>query len=155
MSRDTDTWLDVYLDEWDLYNKAAARIDHVLNQVNTAWVEDYIVGGIRERFPIHTLHCVQWKKHVWSRVDYEIVDGVQKAMQDNCEYASHVRRFMNKSASRSVGQKWNEMDETSKIYECLEAPFDSMIKAHDRRVNTFIKYRNMLRIVNRGRHNRR
>ncbi|KAH6967042.1 hypothetical protein EDB82DRAFT_517846 [Fusarium venenatum] len=54
--------MDVYLDAWELYNEAAVRVDHILNQANATWIESHISGGIRELFYIHTLHCVKWHR---------------------------------------------------------------------------------------------
>ncbi|KAL6914670.1 hypothetical protein FSST1_012430 [Fusarium sambucinum] len=117
LSNDKNQLMDAYFDAWELYNEAAVRVDHILNQVNATWIESHISGGIRELFHIHTLHCVKWQQLVWSRVCGLVVDGVQKAMQESYQYATDMLRLMERFRSQTVGQIWDEVDERTKIYQ--------------------------------------
>ncbi|KAL4727883.1 ubiquitin ligase (cullin) of SCF [Fusarium chlamydosporum] len=150
LSQDSNVLFQTYLDEWERYNAAAKRVDHLLNLINRHWIRRVIDEGKREVFLIYTLHCVQWRDNLWSRVSDSVVSSAQQVIQKGDSNAAHAQDLLERFASLRIGEPVAETDETIKIQESLEAPFISKIQAHHKTIDDAIEERQRVGVQVQG-----
>ncbi|RGP79396.1 cullin-1 [Fusarium longipes] len=126
LSQDINVRLQGYLTEWERYNAAAKRVDHLLNLINRHWIKQYVDEGNREVFYIHVLHCVQWRDHLWEKVRDQVVDSAQNIMKSGDGDIVKAHNLLDNFASLHI----DETDARMKIGKSLENPFVSAIEAH-------------------------
>lgn len=68
--------LAYYIREWDRYTTAAKYINHLFRYLNRHWVKREIDEGKKDIYDVYTLHLVQWREELFSRVNVNVMAAV-------------------------------------------------------------------------------
>ncbi|EAQ87198.1 hypothetical protein CHGG_03817 [Chaetomium globosum CBS 148.51] len=83
--------LSFYIREWQRYTDAAKYIHHLFRYLNRHWVKREIDEGKKHVYDVYTLHLVQWRDVLFSRVSEKVMAAVLKLVekQRNGETIEH------------------------------------------------------------------
>ncbi|KAI1007190.1 Cullin-1 [Podosphaera aphanis] len=73
--------LTFYIQEWDRYTTAAKYINHLFRYLNRHWVKREIDEGKKDIFDVYTLHLVQWRHTLFSKVHGKVMEAVLKMVE--------------------------------------------------------------------------
>lgn len=68
--------LAYYIREWDRYTTAAKYINHLFRYLNRHWVKREIDEGKKDIYDVYTLHLVQWREELFSKVNVNVMAAV-------------------------------------------------------------------------------
>lgn len=68
--------LAYYIREWDRYTTAAKYINHLFRYLNRHWVKREIDEGKKDIYDVYTLHLVQWREELFSKVNINVMAAV-------------------------------------------------------------------------------
>lgn len=68
--------LAYYIREWDRYTTAAKYINHLFRYLNRHWVKREIDEGKKDIYDVYTLHLVQWRVELFSKVNVNVMAAV-------------------------------------------------------------------------------
>lgn len=68
--------LAYYIREWDRYTTAAKYINHLFRYLNRHWVKREIDEGKKDIYDVYTLHLVQWREELFSKVNVSVMAAV-------------------------------------------------------------------------------
>ena len=73
--------LTYYIREWDRYTTAAKYTNHLFRYLNRHWVRREIDEGKKDVFDVYTLHLVQWREILFSKVNTNVMSAVLKMVE--------------------------------------------------------------------------
>lgn len=90
-SHTDEALLAYYIKEWGRYTVAAKYIHHLFRYLNRHWVKREIDEGKKNIYDVYTLHLVQWRQVLFSKVSVKVMDAVLKLVekQRNGETIEH------------------------------------------------------------------
>lgn len=90
-SHTEEALLAYYIKEWNRYTIAAKYIHHLFRYLNRHWVKREIDEGKKNIYDVYTLHLVQWRKVLFEKVSFKVMDAVLKLVekQRNGETIEH------------------------------------------------------------------
>ncbi|KAJ6782283.1 hypothetical protein PWT90_00606 [Aphanocladium album] len=90
-SHTDEALLAYYIKEWGRYTVAAKYIHHLFRYLNRHWVKREIDEGKKSIYDVYTLHLVQWRQVLFSKVSTKVMDAVLKLVekQRNGETIEH------------------------------------------------------------------
>lgn len=68
--------LAYYIREWDRYTTAAKYINHLFRYLNRHWVKREIDEGKKDIYDVYTLHLVQWREELFSKLNVNVMAAV-------------------------------------------------------------------------------
>lgn len=73
--------LTYYIREWDRYTTAAIYINHLFRYLNRHWVRREIDEGKKDIYDVYTLHLVEWREILFSKVHEKVMAAVLKIVK--------------------------------------------------------------------------
>ena len=70
-----------YIREWDRYTTAAKYTNHLFKYLNRHWVKREIDEGKKDIYDVYTLHLVEWRKELFSKVHHMVMSAVLKLVE--------------------------------------------------------------------------
>lgn len=73
--------LTYYIREWDRYTTAAKYTNHLFRYLNRHWVRREVDEGKKDIFDVYTLHLVQWREVLFTKVNQNVMSAVLKMVK--------------------------------------------------------------------------
>lgn len=80
-SHHDEVLLSYYIREWDRYTTAAKYTNHLFRYLNRHWVKREIDEGKKDVYDVYTLHLVQWREELFSKVHQSVMSAVLKMVE--------------------------------------------------------------------------
>lgn len=73
--------LSYYIREWDRYTTAAKYTNHLFRYLNRHWVKREIDEGKKDVYDVYTLHLVQWREELFTKLNINVMAAVLKMVE--------------------------------------------------------------------------
>lgn len=73
--------LSYYIREWDRYTTAAKYTNHLFRYLNRHWVKREIEEGKKDVYDVYTLHLVQWREELFTKLNINVMAAVLKMVE--------------------------------------------------------------------------
>lgn len=73
--------LTYYIREWDRYTTAAKYTHHLFRYLNRHWVRREVEEGKKDIYDVYTLHLVEWREVLFSKLDEKVMSAVLKIVK--------------------------------------------------------------------------
>ena len=80
-SHSDEALLSFYIREWDRYTTAAKYTNHLFRYLNRHWVKRENDEGKKDIYDVYTLHLVEWKDELFTKVHHSVMDAVLKMVE--------------------------------------------------------------------------
>lgn len=80
-SHSDEALLSFYIREWNRFTTAAKYINHLFRYLNRHWVKREIDEGKKDIYDVYTLHLVQWREELFSKVHERVMAAVLKMVE--------------------------------------------------------------------------
>lgn len=80
-SHHDEALLGYYIREWDRYTTAAKYTNNLFRYLNRHWVKREIDEGKKDVYDVYTLHLVQWREELFSKVHQNVMAAVLKMVE--------------------------------------------------------------------------
>jgi hypothetical protein len=121
-TRQSDSFLIVYIREWKLYKRAANFNDRLLKYLNSRWIKRELQEGRKDIFTINELFLVLWRLNLPVTIIEKLIEVVQdmKETESNSKAIDH-RQIRDLGDSLGDNPNWGAGELRSKIREWIRS----------------------------------
>ena len=116
--------LTYYIREWDRYTTAAKYINHLFRYLNRHWVRREVDEGKKDVYDVYTLHLVEWRQVLFSKVQAKVVEAVLKLVRRQREGETIDQSQVKNVVDSFVSLGLDETDSTKSTLDVYRFHFE-------------------------------
>lgn len=138
-----ESLLTYYIREWNRYTTAAKYINHLFRYLNRHWVRREIDEGKKDIYDVYTLHLVEWREILFSKVHNKVMAAVLKIVKKQRDGETIEQAQVKNIVDSFVSLGLDETDNTKSTLDVyrfhFEKPFiDATVKYYEEESAQFI-----------------
>lgn len=156
-SHTDEALLSYYIREWDRYTTAAKYINHLFRYLNRHWVKREMDEGKKDVYDVYTLHLVQWREELFSKVHQNVMSAVLKMVEKQRNGETIEQAQIKSVVDSFVSLGLDEADSTKSTLDVyryhFERPFlEATTKYYENESKQFVAENSVVEYMKKAEH---
>ena len=156
-SHTDEALLSYYIREWDRYTTAAKFINHLFRYLNRHWVKREMDEGKKDVYDVYTLHLVQWREELFSKVHHNVMSAVLKMVEKQRNGETIEQAQIKNVVDSFVSLGLDEADSTKSTLDVyryhFERPFlEATTKYYENESKQFVAENSIVEYMKKAEH---